>query len=287
MSTRLVSFMALRIAAVPAGLVKNARTSCDHSVNARMGRRMTRASAVAWPPLPPAAIVSAQMRPSPSLGPPWLSPSPSPAFGPCGMPPPAGGVRVRAAAVAAVAAACVVVVMRRRWGWRCRCVAVVCGGGGGGGVDWWVVVGAPERAPPRWRRPCVRQHGVAAWASAWPCASAWSSWWSTSWPGAAARARGLRGRSRGGRTAAGDWQARPGRRAGSPGYVDGSCAAPLRSGRSPKDACGLDCFPTILGRRALQRADRARAACARLPDREAVDDARSVPAVAQRAAAGV
>ena len=64
----------------------------------------------------------------------------------------------------------------------------------------------------------------------------------------------------------------------------------------PATACdqGLGAYYLGLGAgafypraRALRRADRARAACARLPDREALDDAGSVPAVAQRAAPGL
>ena len=64
------------------------------------------------------------MFPSPSVGPPWLSRSPSPAFGPCGIPPDAGLGVVAAGAGAGVGAAGVV---------------VVCGGGGG--VVWVGVAG--------------------------------------------------------------------------------------------------------------------------------------------------
>jgi hypothetical protein len=66
-----------------------------------------------------------QMFPSPSVGPPWLSASPSPAFGPWGIPLDVGlgVVGVGAGAGVGVGAECVVV------------------GGGGGGVVW-VGVGA-------------------------------------------------------------------------------------------------------------------------------------------------
>lgn len=69
--------------------------------------------------------------PSPSLGPPWLSLSASPAFGPCGIPPdPDGeeGVVVELAVVGVGAGAEVVAV------WGAGCTAVVVGAGAGVGV---------------------------------------------------------------------------------------------------------------------------------------------------------